>query len=1015
MDSKRMATSRAKLARLGFCELDRATRLLESPALVELLAETGIVDGDSQGDEASDFLTQVAAAADPDQALLLLTRFLEACSDQVRRRITSTLLADRDTLSRLLEVLGMSEALGEFIIGHPEHWAILGDAEALALAPAASKVRAALLQAVGADPQLLEPVADGNTAKILDRLRIGYRTHLLGIAARDLAGLAPMESVASWLSDLADGVLEAALAVARAGLPEGAPDCRFAIIGMGKCGGRELNYVSDVDVIFVAEAVGADELGALKTATDLATGVMRACNSVTAEGSIWEVDPALRPEGKQGALVRTIESHVGYYERWAKTWEFQALLKARPSAGDMELGSRYVDAVAPFVWSAADHDGFVSDVQAMRRRVEEHLPARIAERELKLGPGGLRDVEFSVQLLQLVHGRSDVMLRSSTTLIALEALATWGYVGRDDASTLDDAYRFLRTLEHRLQLYRLRRTHTMPEDERDLRRLGRSLGYRGDPVGELHAQWRKHAREVRRLHEKLFYRPLLQAVARLDAGEARLTPEAAEQRLRALGYRDPAGALRHLEALTSGVSRRAAIQRTLLPVLLGWFANAPNPDAGLLGFRRVSDALGSTHWYLRLLRDESTAAERMAQVLASSKYATELLLRAPENVAMLAEHTELEARPLETLLAEAESAAERHDDPMVAVGAVRSLRRRELFRIAVSELLHVAEIDRAQVALSDVATATVAGALRVAERVVSGGSQLPMRFTVIGMGRFGGRELGLGSDVDVMFVYEPISGADDNAANSAAFAVANELRTLLMAPTNDPPLDVDADLRPEGRQGPLVRSLASYEAYYGRWSSAWEAQALLRARVVSGDNDLGARFLALIDPLRYPDGGIPEMQVREIRSLKARMEAERLPRGADSTLHTKLGRGGLSDVEWVAQLLQMQNACAYPSFRTTETLPVLAAAEHEGLLSATDADALRVAWRFATTVRNAVMLVRDRASDMVPTDLQELAGVGYVIGYPPGASGQLVEDYRRVTRRARQVVDRVFYGEDSLG
>ena len=887
MESGRSTTDSAKLARLGFTELELAARLLASPALVELLAEIGIDDSESHVEDASGFLAQIAATADPDQALLLLTRFMEACGDKHRRRISSTLVADRDTLGRLVEVLGMSEALGEFIIRHPEHWSILADAEALAMAPAARQVRATMLQAVGADPAAPEPMADGQSTEVLNRLRIAYRSHLLGIAARDLAGLAPMESVASWLSDLADGVLEAALAIARAGLPEGAPGCRFAIIGMGKCGGRELNYVSDVDVIFVAEASGGDEVGALKTATDLAIGVMRACNSVTTEGSIWEVDPALRPEGKQGALVRTIESHLDYYERWAKTWEFQALLKARPSAGDLELGARYVDAVAPFVWSAADHDGFVTDVQAMRRRVEEQVPTRIGERELKLGPGGLRDVEFSVQLLQLVHGRSDVMLRSSTTLDALEALAVWGYVGRDDASTLADAYRFLRTLEHRLQLHKLRRTHTMPEDESDLRRLGRSLGYRGDPVGELHAKWRTHAREVRRLHEKLFYRPLLQAVARLDAGEARLTPEAAEQRLRALGYQDPAGALRHLEALTSGVSRRAAIQRTLLPVMLGWFANAPDPDAGLLGFRRVSDVLGSTHWYLRLLRDESTAAERMAQVLASSKYATELLLRAPENVAMLADQSELEPRSLETLLAEAASAAERHDDPVTAVGAVRSLRRRELFRIAVAELLQVAQIDGAQVALSDVATATVAGALRVAERVVGGGAELPMRFTVIGMGRFGGRELGLGSDVDVMFVYEPIAGADENAANSAAFAVANELRTLLMAPTSDPPLDIDADLRPEGRQGPLVRSLASYAAYYGRWSAAWEAQALLRAQVVAGDRELGEHFIALIDPLRFPGGGVPEAQVREIRRLKARMEAERLPRGADATLHTK--------------------------------------------------------------------------------------------------------------------------------
>ena len=711
--------------------------------------------------------------------------------------------------------------------------------------------------------------------------------------------------------------------------------------------------------------------------------------------------------------MRTIASHVGYYERWAKTWEYQALLKARAAAGDRALGERYVDAVAPFVWSAADHPTFVEDVQAMRRRVEEHVPARVAERELKLGPGGLRDVEFSVQLLQLVHGRSDVMLRSPTTLIALESLATWGYVGRDDASTLATAYRFLRTLEHRIQLHRLRRTHTMPDAEADLRRLGRSLGMRAEPVAELVTTWKRQAREVRRIHEKLFYRPLLQAVARLDAGEARLTPEAAEQRLRALGYVDPAGALRHLEALTSGLSRRAAIQRTLLPVLLGWFADAPDPDAGLLGFRRVSDALGSTHWYLRLLRDESVAAERMAQVLASSRYATDLLLKAPDTVAMLADDAELHPRALTQLLTEAEAAVARHDDPRSAVAAVRALRRRERFRIAAATILRHGERDDTGVALSDVAQAAVAGALEVAMSTAAqaAGGELSMRFAVVAMGRFGGHELGFGSDVDVMFVYEPLDGADDEVANAQAFAVANELRALLMAPSDDPPLDVDADLRPEGRQGPLVRSLASYAAYYDRWSAGWEAQALLRADVVAGDADLGRRFTALIDPLRYPVEGLDDAAVREIRRLKARMESERLPRGADPTLHTKLGRGGLSDVEWVVQLLQMQHGHRVPGLRTTRTLDALASAEKEGLVSASDADALRASWRMATGVRDSLMLVKGRASDMVPTDVRDLAGIAHLLGYAPGRSHALLEDYRRITRRARQVVERLLYGE----
>jgi len=995
----RAASLRSTLVRLGLVDPERAERLLAG-SLRALVGDQG---------EYVERLAGLAVVADPDQALLLLERMLEA--SPVDLGLVDHLVDDPDATGRLLEVLGMSEALGEFLIRHPEQWLVLADGPALGHAPSREATRVAMLTAVGADPHLPEPVAEGTDARVLDRMRVAYRTCLLGIAVRDLTGMAGMDAVADWLSDLADAVLEAGLAVAQAGLPAEAARCRLAVIGLGKCGGRELNYVSDVDVIFVADTPdGVDEALSLRTATTLATGLMRACNEITAEGSIWEVDANLRPEGRQGALVRTLASHLDYYQRWAKTWEFQALLKARPVAGDLTLGQQYVDAVAPFTWSAADHDGFVEDVQAMRQRVEAHVPAKVAGRELKLGPGGLRDVEFCVQLLQLVHGRSDVMLRSPTTLVALEALAVWGYVGRDDAASLAEAYRFLRTLEHRLQLHRLRRTHTMPEAEVDLRRLGRSLGYRSDPVTELGSTWRRHAREVRRLHEKLFYRPLLQAVARLDAGEARLTPAAAEQRLVALGYTDAAGALRHIEALTSGVSRRAAIQRTLLPVLLGWFADGPDPDAGLLGFRRVSDDLGATHWFLRLLRDESVAAERLAQVLSTSRYATDLLLRAPDSVTMLAEESELRPRALDALLAEAGATVWRHDDPVGAVAGVRALRRRELFRLAVATLVGTADQDDIGAALSDVAAVAINGALEAATRVVVGSDQVsPIRLAVIGMGRFGGGELGFGSDVDVMFVYHAEPEVDDTLANSTAFAIANELRSLLMAPSIDPPLDVDADLRPEGRQGPLVRSLASYAAYYQRWSAGWEAQALLRARPIAGDRWLGEQFTSLIDGLRYPVAGIDGDAVREIRRLKARMEAERLPRGADPTLHTKLGRGGLSDVEWVVQLLQMQYAGRLPSLRTTGTLQAMRQAVAEGLIAQSDAQALQDSWRLATAVRNAIMLVRGTASDMVPTGLRDLRGVGHVLGYPLEGSSVLLDDYRRVTRRARQVMERLFY------
>jgi glutamate-ammonia-ligase adenylyltransferase len=991
----RAGSLQGRLVRLGLVDAARAVRLLSEPGLVVL--------GDSAVED-------LAVAADPDLALVTLSRLADTGHAAAR-----SLLADLDTdealRRRTYAVLGASAALGDHLVSHPEHGSVLHPvAEGEQPVPDRATLRAALLTAVGADPAADLPHA--SVADPLPVLRVAYRRELLRIAAADLADATPFEHVSAALADLADATLEAALAIARAEHPEDAARCRLAVVAMGKCGGRELNYISDVDVVFVSEPLdGVDETEAVQAATRLAQSLMRACGASTAEGSIWEVDPNLRPEGKAGALVRTLASYEGYYQRWASTWEFQALLKARPAAGDAALGEAFVDLVTPLVWAAADRTNFVEDVQAMRRRVETTISAKELDRQLKLGPGGLRDVEFSVQLLQLVHGRSDVMLHSRTTMSALEALATWGYVGREDASSLASSYVFLRTLEHRIQLHRMRRTHVIPESEDDLRRLGRSLGMRADPVAELTAELRRHRREVRRLHEKLFYRPLLNAVARLEGGDARLSPEAARQRLEALGYTDPQGALRHLEALTSGVTRRAAIQRTLLPVMLGWFADAPDPDAGLLAFRRMSDALGATPWYLRLLRDESLAAERLARILASSRYAADLLMRAPEAVTMLADDTELVPRGRESLEVEALAAARRHDDPVVAVGAVRALRRRELFRTAVAELLGVAEVDDTGVALSSLAAATITGGVEIATRAVEAerDAPLPTRFLVVAMGRFGGGELGFGSDADVMFVHDPLPGADEREAHQAALAVAGELRRLLMLPSTDPPLEIDADLRPEGRNGPLVRTLASYASYYQRWSAGWEAQALLRADPVAGDPELGERFRALVDPMRYPEGGIDEAAVREIRRLKARMEAERLPRGADPGLHTKLGRGGLSDVEWVAQLLQLQHGHAVPGLRTTRTLPALSAAVDAGLLDDEDAAHLVEAWRIATRVRDAVMLVRGKAGDMVPTDTRDLAAVAQVLGYPPGESGALLDDYRRVTRRARGVVERVFY------
>ncbi|MFF1557038.1 bifunctional [glutamine synthetase] adenylyltransferase/[glutamine synthetase]-adenylyl-L-tyrosine phosphorylase [Streptomyces sp. NPDC058279] len=989
----RRSSTFIRLLRSGFTDPSAAARLLESPVLASVRTDPVLLDA-------------LGATADPDLALLGLVRLAEAQRPDELPVLLDTLLSAKPLRDRLLGVLGASEALADHLARHPRDWHALVTYEAADLHPGLADFERGLADAH-------DPVT----------LRIAYRRCLLSIAARDVCGTIDLAETAAELADLATATLRAALRIASAAAPEDAARCRLAVIAMGKCGGNELNYVSDVDVIFVGDATkGTDEGQAVQAATRLASHLMRICSETTVEGTIWPVDANLRPEGRNGPLVRTLASHLAYYQRWAKTWEFQALLKARAVAGDPELGAQYIEAITPLVWQAAERENFVADVQKMRRRVIDNIPAAQVDRELKLGPGGLRDVEFAVQLLQLVHGRSDATLHSGTTLDALHALAAGGYVGRADAAQLHDAYRFLRVMEHRIQLYRLRRTHLVPEDENDLRRLGRSMGLRTEPVAELNKAWRRHASVVRRLHEKLFYRPLLDAVAQLTPGETRLSPRAAGQRLEALGYADPAGALRHLEALASGVSRKAAIQRTLLPVMLGWFADSADPDAGLLNFRKVSDALGRTPWYLRLLRDEGAAAENLARVLSAGRLAPDLLMRAPEAVALLGDPEGLQPRTSEALEQEVLAAVGRAEDPETAVAAARGVRRRELFRTAAADIIASygtedspaetdpgALVDRVGRAVSDLTAATIGGALRAAVRA-QWGDTLPTRFAVIGVGRFGGRELGYGSDADVLFVHEAREGVDEQEAAKAAQAVIAEMRRLLQLPTADPPLLIDADLRPEGRSGPLVRTLASYAAYYRRWSLTWESQALLRAEPVAGDPELGARFIELIDPLRYPTEGLGETAVREIRRLKARMETERMPRGADPTLHTKLGRGGLSDVEWTVQLTQMRHAWNEPGLRTTRTREALAAAHAAGLIPTEEAQILDEAWVLATRVRNAVMLVRGRAGDTFPSEPRELAAVGRYLGYAEGTVGDMLDDYRRTTRRARAVVDDLFYG-----
>jgi glutamate-ammonia-ligase adenylyltransferase len=998
-----------RLISAGFSDLEKGERFLAAPELDGLDPER--------------LFAGLQMAANPDTALQSLVRLIE--KHPALRKLAA---ADPETSEPLYRVLGASEALGEFLIRHPEHldaFEVTASPEPLQADP--EQLRTALLKSVRADPRAAaRPVAAISGTEAYVALRTAYRRGVVDLAVKDLCAADPLDfmpAVGAELADLAGAAIEAALAVSRAEAAEqfGAADVAdvgLAVIGMGKCGARELNYISDVDVIYVIEAGALDDARASTIGTALASGISRAISSIAREPGLWEVDANLRPEGKSGPLVRTLPSHESYYARWAESWEFQALLKARTIAGDAGLGQRYENAVAPLIWSSAGREGFVESVQAMRRRVTEHIPAAEEQRQIKLGRGGLRDVEFTVQLLQLVHGKSDESLRRRDTTSAIAALSAGGYIGRSDAAGFDHAYRYLRLLEHRIQLFQLRRTHLMPVSEAALRSLAKAMlgpfsNERPHPDALL-AAWQKTKRSVRELHERIFYRPLLNTAAKLSSDDARLTPEAAQGRLAALGYGDPQGAMRHIEALTAGVSRRAALQRQLLPILLDWLAEGVDPDAGLLAFRRVSEALGTTHWYLGMLRDSKAAAERLCHVLSNSRLISDLLEVSPESVAWLGQDKDLAPLSFEAQWQEIASKMSRHSDPESAMRLIRLIRRREILRVAIADSAGLLRQDQVGAALADNDRAAVLGALRVAEGIVSARGPLKTAVLVVAMGRQGGREIGYGSDADVMYVHRALPGFTEEEAQEQAARIVAKVSSLLTQPLKpaimaERVLQVDADLRPEGKSGAMVRSFDSFAEYYRRWSLIWEAQALLRARPMAGDDRLAQDFLELINPIRYPES-ISEQDVREIRRVKARVEAERLPRGADPARHLKLGRGGLSDVEWLVQLLQLQHAGRHAALRTTSTVEALEAAASLGLLARDDAQLLADAWRLASRIRSANVIWSGRASDLLPSSRRDLEAVARWCGYEPGNAAALEEDYLRLSRRARAVFEKVFYG-----
>ncbi len=735
----------------------------------------------------------------------------------------------------------------------------------------------------------------------MDGLVAWKQLEFLRIATRDLTGQDDLADVGRLLSAMARDVLASACLLAGT---EG-----FTVIGMGKLGGDELNYSSDIDLMFVGD--GPAE--ALEQHARAVMDIARRC---------FRVDANLRPEGRDGRLVRSVDSYEAYWSRWAEPWEFQALLKARPVAGDRVLGVRFHDTAQRWLWSHPFSAEDLRSLRVMKRRAEQELARRgSADRELKRGPGGIRDIEFTVQLLQLVHGHADPELRSPTTEVALGELATAGYVDHDDAARMAEAYRLLRTVEHRLQLADEHQVHTLPSRPAELDQLARVMGYRDTPEADaaerLEQDLRSRQLAVRSIHERVYFRPLLEAFA---STEGVLSPEAAVERLHAFGFTDAKRSQAAVRELTRGLNRTSRLMQQILPLLLDWLSTAPDPDLGLLQLRNLFAAAERQPSLVEAFRESPDAARRLCQILGTSRLLGDILARNPDLVARLPDAERLRTRPRAELVAGAARVSAWRAEPGERQEALHRWFDRHLLGIAARDVAGFADVRQVGHDLTCLAEATLDAALAVID------PQLP--FAVVALGRFGGGELSYASDLDVVFVFDG-AGAD---AFSEATRVATALQRFVSGATPaERILAVDPDLRPEGRQGALARSLEGFRSYWEHYAEVWERQAMTRARAVAGDLDLGERLLAELAP-RVWEGGLSTDETRAIRRMKARIETERIPTGEDPAFHLKLGRGSLSDVEFTVQLLQLRSGIRAPG--TMAALDALVAA---GRLDAGDA------------------------------------------------------------------------------
>ncbi|MBJ6752372.1 bifunctional [glutamate--ammonia ligase]-adenylyl-L-tyrosine phosphorylase/[glutamate--ammonia-ligase] adenylyltransferase [Geomonas anaerohicana] len=908
---------------------------------------------------------------------------------------------------------------------------------------------------------LRERIPEGTSyADLFSHLRRFKYAEMLRIAARDLNGLATLEEVTGELSSLAAATLQIAYESAFAQLvqehgtpmergPDGLVQAEFTIIGMGKFGGRELNFSSDIDLIYFyssdkGESTGIpDGRGGFKSKLSLHSFfvklgemVSRAISQVTEDGFVFRVDMGLRPDGKAGDLASSMRSAEVYYEAWGQSWERAAMMKARPVAGSIELGERILAALTPFIYRRYLDYNLIEDMMAMKKKIDASL-ARNQEGEIniKLGRGGIREIEFFIQALQLVYAGKNPQLRERNSLKALQTLHQARVIKEADCTALSDAYRFLRTVEHRIQVVQERQTHALPRKEEELHALARRCGYlRKDGLQRFRETLEGHRRAVSAIYGDLFLsrdekikEEVLPEVHFFFDHNA--DPDLIKDMLEERHFEHPDAAYQNLLVLRDGpakVNLTEQGRRTLekiAPLFLQEVFHSPDPDLALTNLERFLSSQRTRSSIYALLAENRDILKLLTSMFGMSEFLSKIFIGHPElldsmtthGYAYLQKERGTMAKELDGFITQADCFEEELD-------AMRSYRHEEFLRIGMNDIYGKMKQPEVAQQLTDLADVTLAAACCIATGelarfgrpivVDEDGTRHEAAFAIVAMGKLGGFELNYHSDLDVIYIYDGqgFTDGEKSITNREYFAkLGQKIILVLTTQTREGyAYKIDTRLRPSGNAGPLVTSLESFEAYHAAEAQIWERQALTKARVTYGDPRLKEKVEQVIEQTVYGASADDTVR-REIHRLRMRMENE-LAKESSGSYNIKTGRGGMVDVEFIIQFLQLKYGCEHREIRVSNTLEAMDAMRMLGIISEPDFQSLAEGYRFLRRLENRLRIIHDYSMNDLGGPLKYLNKLARRLGYDPMLKnpGQaLMADYERVTEAVREVYGRI--------